>query len=317
MEHDIVAIGASAGGVEVLLRMAEELPADLRASIFVVVHTPAGFDSPLPEVLSQRGALPATHPLHDEPIERGHIYVAPSDNHLILRPGSMQVVRGPKENGHRPAADALFRSAAVAYGPRVIAVVLSGYQDCGTAGMLSVKARGGLCVVQAPESARVNEMPLSALDRVAIDHVVKPGDLAALLTRLVSTPASAPREPDELTRQLEGVVPGEPAELVCPLCSGVLTVTHAQAFEHFRCHVGHTFSLSALVREQGEAVERALWAAVRSLEESAALSRRLSGMGRGELPARFAEKARTHLQQAELIRQLLLQGVALPDTRAN
>src|SRR5262245_47596584 len=99
MQHDIVVIGASAGGVDVLLRMAEGLPADLPASVFIALHTVPLFASPLPGMLSERGALPASHPLHDEPIRRGHIYVAPPDNHLRLRPGSMEVVRGPKENG--------------------------------------------------------------------------------------------------------------------------------------------------------------------------------------------------------------------------
>src|SRR5262249_47029546 len=137
--HDIIAIGASAGGVEVLLELVHELPADLPASIFVVVHLTPNHASVLPELLSQRGPLPARHPLHDEHIAPGQIYVAPPDNHLLIRQGSMEVVRGPKENGHRPAADVLFRTAAAAYGPRVIGVVLSGYQTCGTAGMMSIK----------------------------------------------------------------------------------------------------------------------------------------------------------------------------------
>ena len=122
MNHDIVAIGGSAGGVEVLLGLVSELPANLPASIFVVVHTAAADPGLLPDLLARRGRLPATHPLHDEKVAPGHIYVAPPDNHLLLRRGGIEVVRGPKENGHRPAVDALFRTAASAYGPRVIGV---------------------------------------------------------------------------------------------------------------------------------------------------------------------------------------------------
>ncbi|HVU51738.1 MAG TPA: chemotaxis protein CheB [Polyangia bacterium] len=315
MTHDVIAIGASAGGFGVLLDLVGRLPANLPASIFIVLHTAPADASRLPELLSKRGPLPASHPLHEEPIVPGRIYVASPDNHLLVRPGAMEVVRGAKENGHRPAVDALFRTASSAYGPRVVGVVLSGYQDCGTAGMMSIKARGGVSVVQSPESAQVPDMPRSVLARVPVDHVVSPAELPTVLTRLVATPAGAATRPDAFVEELEGERPGAPAELVCPLCDGVLTEAHpAQpgVFEHFRCHVGHAFSLDALVREQGEAMERALWAAVRSLEEGAALSGRLIAHEPGEeLRRRFSEKARTQLQQAELIRQVLLHGAML------
>jgi two-component system chemotaxis response regulator CheB len=312
MNHDVVAIGASAGGLDVLRAMVEELPASLPASVFVVTHTPATYPSPLPELLSRRGGLPASHPLHGERIVPGRIYVAAPDNHLLVRPGSMEVVRGAKENGHRPAVDALFRTASAAYGPRVIGVVLSGHQDCGTAGMASIKARGGISVIQAPGSALVPEMPQSVLARVPVDHVVEPRELPGLLVRLVATPAGAETRPEAFVQQLEGDVLGMPAELVCPLCQGVLTEAQPGVFEHFRCHVGHAFSLDSLVREQGEEMERALWAAVRSLEEGAALSRRLAATEHGaDLKRRFAEKEQTQVQQAELIRQILLHGAML------
>lgn len=311
MNHDVIAIGASAGGVEVLLDLARDLPGDLPAAVFVVIHTAPGYRSMLPELLSQRGPLPATHPLHDEEIRPGHIYVAPPDNHLLVRQGAMEVVRGPKENGHRPAVDALFRSASVAYGPRVVGVVLSGYQDCGTAGMMSIKARGGVSVVQAPETALERAMPQAVLQRVLVDHVIDPRELAALLAELARSPAGPEAPTGDLVNQIEGQKAGAPAELVCPLCQGVLTEAQSGRFEHFRCHVGHTFTLESLVREQGESMERALWAAVRALEESAALSRRLSVIESGDLRYRFAEKASTQMQEAELIRQTILHGAML------
>jgi two-component system chemotaxis response regulator CheB len=308
MNHDIIVIGGSTGGLEVLLNLASELPAHLPAALFVVLHRAPEASDLLPELLSQRGPLPARHPLHHERIEAGHIYVAPPDNQLLLRQGRVEVVRGARENGHRPAVDALFRSAAVAYGPRVIGVVLSGNQDCGTAGMMSIKARGGLSVVQSLESARAPEMPSSVLRSVDVDHIVQPAELAGLLTRLSAEPAGKARPPEGVVQQLEGSALGARSEVVCPLCQGVLTEAASGAFEHFRCHVGHTFSMQSLVREQGESLERALWAAVRVLEESAALSRRLGSRETSDLRSRFWEKASTQTEQAELIRQILLHG---------
>ncbi len=306
--HDVVVIGASAGGVQVLLDTVGQLPAQFPASLFVVVHQSPDFPSLLPELLSRRGPLPASHPLHDQRIAHGNIYVAPPDNHLLIHDGHMGVVRGARENGHRPAADALFRTAAAAYGSRVIGVVLSGYQNCGTAGMMSIKARGGLGVVQDPGSAQVPDMPRSVVDHVKVDYVVPPADMAGLLTRLVSTPAGPMSEPDKDIRQLEGREPGGPVELVCPICHGVLTEAAPGLFEHFRCHVGHTFSLESLAREQDEELERALWSATRSLEESSALNRRLSAREKGGLRSRLAEKGTTQAQQADLIKDILLHG---------
>jgi two-component system chemotaxis response regulator CheB len=309
VKRDIVVIGASAGGVELLLDLVGELPPKLPAAVFVVLHTAAGYASTLPELLSRRGALPAVHPQHGDPITAGRIYVAPPDNHLVVRPGVVEVVRGPKENGHRPAVDTLFRTSSWSYGSRVIGVVLSGHLDCGTAGLMSVKARGGLAVVQDPATATAPDMPQSALRRVAVDHVVAPAELPGLLTRLTSEEAPAPPPHAQAVDVLEGTKLGGPAELVCPLCHGVLTEVTLGEFRHYRCHVGHAFSLDSLLGEQGEDVERALWAAVRSLEEAAALSRRLNrSEHHPELRRRFGEKGEQLMRQADVIRRILLHG---------
>ena len=308
MTHDVIAIGASAGGVEVLLDLVSELPESIPAAIFVVLHTSPTYASQLPELMSAKGRIPATHPLHGDKIEPGQIYVASADSQLLVRQGFMEVVRGPKENGHRPSVDALFRSASLAYGPRVVGVVLSGYQDCGTAGMMSIKARGGVAVAQSPESAAVPDMPRSVIEKVAVDHVVHPLELPGLLVRLASAGAGPALAPDPAVQQVEGTEPGFPAEVVCPLCQGALTEAHPGSFTHFRCHVGHTFSLECLVEEQGEEMERTLWAAVRALEEGARLSERLSHTGDLEMRRRFVEKSKTQMQQADLIREILLHG---------
>ena len=308
MHHDVITLGASAGGLDVLLEAIAELPPDFPASLFVAMHVQADRVSLVPQILNQRGSLPASHPLHGEKIERGRIYVAPPDSHLLLRRGHMEVVRGPKENGHRPSIDALFRSAATAFGSRVIGVVLSGYRDCGTAGLMSIKARGGIGVVQAPESARVPDMPRSAIERASADHVIRPDKLGQLLVKLVESDAGETTDPDDPVRQLEGDLEGAPAELACPLCHGALVEASSGDLQYFRCHVGHIFSLEALANEQREEMERALWAAVRALEDGAAVNRRLATRSRGRLHRTFAEKASTQAHQAETVRKLLLQG---------
>lgn len=318
VRHDIITIGASAGGVQLLLDLAPELPPDLPASIFVVLHTAPEFLSPLPELLTERGPLPAVHPLHGDPIEPGRIYVAPPDSHLQVRPGFVEVVRGARENGHRPAVDALFRTASRSYGARVIGAVLSGFQDDGTAGMLSVAARGGITVVQDPETAVAREMPASVLHHMHVDHVVRPPELPGLLARLAEEPvAHEPLAQSPEIEAFEGEHLGQPVQTVCPLCNGSLTEAQVGGFERYRCHEGHAFSLRSLADHQVEETERALWAAARALDESAALSERLSRSGMPELRERFADRELTQRRQAEIIRRVLLaaNGPAAPRDR--
>ena len=314
--HDIVVVGASSGGVEALGQLVAGLPADLPAAVFLVLHMQPGFTSVLPELLSRRGPLRAAHAIHGEPIVPGRIYLAPPDNHLTLRPGGLQVVRGPKENGHRPSIDALFRTASVAYGPRVIGVVLTGYLDCGTAGLLSIKARGGKAIVQDPRDAEVTAMPASAIRHAPIDYVAPVSDIPALITRLVGEPAGPrPSHLPGMLAEVEGDEPGAAADIVCPICHGRLTETEVNGYHSFRCHVGHSFSLESVAAEQAEEVERALWSAARALEESAALAGRLAAAsGPRDLSQRFAEKEHAQLRDAALIRRILLSGGVLART---
>jgi two-component system chemotaxis response regulator CheB len=235
----------------------------------------------------------------------------------MLRPGFLHVVRGPKENGHRPAVDALFRTASRAYGPRVIGVVLTGHLDCGTAGLLSIKARGGLAVVQDPNEAAAPNMPQSAISNVAVDHVAPVRELAPLLARLVTEPAAErPAGVPNGLLALEGDAAGEPVEVVCPLCQGALTESSVSGFHVMRCHVGHAFSLDSMQAEQADAVERALWASVRALEESAVLHRRFAERSTGDLRRRFDDKQEVLAQQARVIKQILLSGPSDPPAEA-
>jgi two-component system chemotaxis response regulator CheB len=337
--HDIVVLGASAGGVEALTTLVRLLPADLPAALFVVLHIPPQSPSMLPAILDRVGQLKAVQAQDGLPIEAGHIYVAPPDHHLLVEHGRMRVVRGPKENRHRPAVDPLFRSAAQAYGPRVVGVVLTGTLDDGTAGLLAVKNCGGVAVVQDPNDALYPGMPRNALQNVDVDHTLPLGDIAPLLVRLANEPVAAAEYgvPETIQHELnlaknhgeemqQDRLLGEPSVYSCPECGGVLHEIHDGEYLRFRCRVGHAFGAESVLAEQSEALETALWAALNTLEESASLSRRLARQaherGQSWLAARFNERIRESEQRADAIRQVLSKDetaatISVADTAGN
>ena len=183
-KHDVIVIGASAGGVEAISRIVGDLPRDIRASIFVVLHISRG-RSMLPEILTRAGRLPAAHPTDGEPLQYGRIYVGPPDHHIVIVEGAVRIVHTASENGVRPAVDPLFRSAARSYGSRVIGIILTGALDDGTAGVTAIKESGGITVAQDPEEAFAPGMPRSAIASGMIDHVLSLRDIPLLLTALV------------------------------------------------------------------------------------------------------------------------------------
>jgi two-component system chemotaxis response regulator CheB len=148
-----------------------------------------GTKSILPNVLAKSGPLPAGVPSDGDPIEAGRIYVAPNDHHMLVEKDYVRIAKGPKENRFRPAVDPLFRSAAYVYGPRVVGVVLTGAIDDGTAGLWTIKLRGGTAVGQEPADALVRSMPLNALQNVEIDYKLPAGEIGALLARITREPA--------------------------------------------------------------------------------------------------------------------------------
>ena len=325
--RDIIVIGTSAGGVEALREVAHGLPPDLAAAVFIVIHLPATSSSVLPDILSRNGPLPAFHAIDGEDIRRGRIYIAPPDYHLMVERDHMRVVRCPKENRMRPAADPLFRSAARAFGPRVIGLVLTGTLDDGTAGLLAVKRRGGVTVAQDPIDALYPGMPRSALNNVIVDYCLPLSEIPPLLARLTETPA-----PDEdnypaseelkietgITLAESGYMEsvdklGNPSIFTCPECSGVLWEMRDGELIRFRCHVGHAFSVESLLADQSEALENALWAALRALEERAALCHRMVEHSRRHNQTfsarRFEENARELERHGEILRGVLQEGI--------
>jgi two-component system chemotaxis response regulator CheB len=325
--HDIIVVGASAGGIEVLKELARGLPKGLPAAMFVVCHFPTEWRSTLPDILSRSGPLLAQHARDGEAPYPGQIYVAPPGHHLLLDDGRMRLTRGPRENGHRPAIDPTFRSAARAYGPRVIGVVLTGSLTDGTAGLMAIRAGGGIAVVQDPADALVASMPRSAAEIAGADHIVPAAGLAPLLSGLVwrpvPQPGGTPMDPlekmtnvvdDDMREQERGGRRGHLATFTCPECGGNLWQVDEHSVLRFRCHVGHAYYAEALLGEQSEALEAALWTAVRTFREKAVLSRQLARAeherGNGETARRYAEQAELADRYGELIRQNVLHCVS-------
>lgn len=276
--RDVVAIGASAGGFHVLLELAARLPADFPAAVLVVQHI-GSHRSELPELLTARGPNPAVHPYSGQPLRPGRIYVAPPDHHMLLHGDTIRLSRGPREHHARPAIDPLFRSVAIARGPRAIGVVLSGRLDDGTAGAQAIKQCGGAIVVQDPDDAEQASMPASVCENVDVDHCVPGALLADTLIRLVGAPAAAPaRVPAWIAceqRVSEGETDpmedldqiGKPSVFACPDCDGVLWEILDSKPKRFRCHTGHAFSLRSLEYTQATNTNKALWSAIRALQE--------------------------------------------------
>lgn len=327
--RDIIVIGASAGGVQALSTLVADLPKNLPAAVFIVLHIPSNAPSLLPDILERLSTLPVTHAVDGEPIRHGKVYVAPPDQHLLIEGEHVKLVHGPKENLHRPSIDALFRSAARWAGPRVIGVVLTGARDDGALGMRAIKQRGGLAIVQDPLEAAFPSMPLSVLQDVTVDYTLPLGEIAALLNtlsretaddegrypvpdeiELESRIAAQKMDSEELIASVERL--GKISKLTCPDCHGALWEVNDEDLLRYRCHVGHAFSAEALNEGQSAMLEEALWSAVRALEEQMMLSKRIVERARQANQNRaamtFEKRAREAEEHSTVLRQLLLHG---------
>ena len=322
-QRDIIVIGGSAGSFDPLRTIVSSLPASFPGSILIVTHMMADFPSLLEEHLGSNSHLPVNQASDQEPIRRGHIYVARPDYHLTIEAGRMRVLRGPRENRHRPAIDALLRTAARVYGPRVIGVILSGSLDDGSMGLYAVKQRGGISIVQDPAEAAWSEMPRRALGYATPHYVLKTRDIAPTLMNLVQVDQDEIVMPKKKAAKTNGharshnggrVRPsakqasrddggtprttsspitdgdneanlkvkyfdegeGNPSVFACPECHGVLWEVREGNLIQFRCRVGHSYGSESLSVELSQASEAALWAALRALEEKAAMQRRVA-----------------------------------------
>jgi two-component system, chemotaxis family, protein-glutamate methylesterase/glutaminase len=297
--------------VEALERMVSGLPLELPASMFVVLHLLSSGTSVLDSILARSGDLPATVAVNGERFERGHIYVAPPDQHLLVRGEHIELSLGPRENGHRPAIDPLFRSAARAVGSRVVAVVLSGSLDDGAAGARFVKERGGAVMVQDPEEALYPAMPSNTMAATEVERVAPVAEMPDALGQLLEEPLDRALEEEAASlwsaEELEERAEGDPSGLTCPDCGGSLWQREEGSLVRFACRTGHAFSPESLMQEQSKALETALWSALRGLEERADLFRRMARRA-GPRPGtaqRFESRARAVERHAGVVREAM------------
>lgn len=263
-QQEIIVIGASAGGIMALRALVHALPSTLQATLFVVVHTTPDSPGLLAEVLSSAGPLPASKAVHNAPFTPGHIYVAPPNYHLLVIQDRMRVEQGPPENHVRPSIDVLFRSAALAYGPRVTAILLSGLMDDGVAGMGIIKDLGGRTIVQEPDEAQFRELPANALRQGKVDFCLPVTKIAELLAdpdhwqppamqadscvaqrrqqAVLESRIAAQQTADESA--LAAI--GEPSAYTCPECQAALWPIQGESPPRFRCRNGHAFTLRTL-----------------------------------------------------------------------
>jgi two-component system chemotaxis response regulator CheB len=308
----IIVLGASAGGVSALRHILSEIEPSIPAAIFVVIHTSPDSDG-LASALSATSRLPVKNAA-PEPFQTGTVYVAPPNCHLMLEREAMQVFRGPRENMHRPSIDVLFRSAAFAYRSRVIGVVLTGMLDDGTAGLFQIKRYGGTAVVQDPNDAEFNSMPLNACAHVKVDYVVPLAKIASLLNRLAGDPLASPAEIpqsrityDDMIKQ--NVKSGKATSYTCPECSGPLLEIKEGDLVRFRCRLGHGFGSESLRFAQGESTESILYSALQAVtgkvEFEDELQRRARAQG-DEVRALRTQQRSIKLQRAvELLKEAI------------
>ncbi|MVN89396.1 chemotaxis protein CheB [Deinococcus sp. HMF7620] len=324
----LVVIGGSAGALGSLLDLAAGLPDDFPAALLVVVHIPPDQPSVLPELLNRAGPLPAKAAEDGERLRAGHIYVAPPDHHLLVRPATLQLSRGPRENRSRPSIDVLFRSAAYSFGPRTAGVILSGMQDDGTSGLWAIKQFGGTAIVQRPEEAQYPDMPLSAVRQVEVDDILPVHEIASRLVAWADTLGTREVKVsvDQTERRRLGLelgIAGEEASFeagilnhgplspfTCPECHGVMMQIKEGRLTRFRCHTGHAFTSGTLISGVRQMVEDSMWSTVRALDEQvmllAHLGKHLREAGQPDEADHLHQETQEATERMRLLRRVAL-----------
>lgn len=301
--QDIIVVGASAGGLEALRAVLTPLPPDLPASVLAVQHIGRGLNgrSILPDLLANSTRMRTRHAAQGDLVEKGVIYVAPPDNHLLVERGRVRLSHGPRENRTRPAINPLFRSAALEYGPRVAGVILTGMLDDGIAGLAEIKRRGGVAVVQDPRTAVFPSMPNEAIRRVEVDCIVPLDEIGGVLSRMAVTDRATTTKEEAIEKKISGAT--------CPECRGPLWEETQGRIVEYRCRVGHSYSPLSLLQEHRDTVERTLWSAVVALEEEADMADRLAS----KLGEKVAIDATAKRAQAATIREMLSTPFPMPE----
>lgn len=317
----VIVVGTSAGGLSALCWLLDGLPADIPATVLVVMHV-GPFESALPQLLSPHTSLPIRHALDFDKLEQGHILVAPPDSHMRVENSQVRLFGGPKENFSRPAIDPLFRSAAMAYREHTIGVVLNGDLDDGAVGLVAIKAYGGKTLVQDPSEASAPSMPMSALQQVDVDFCLPVSQLSQKLVELAREPSTTyldvPPSWIGVEEQLLEQAPiglalldefAERSEFVCPECHGGLWEMKGSGPLHFRCHTGHAYSATLLATLQNQMTEEAAWAAIRALTEKAMLHQRLADIskknGNAKANIEYEQMASQAYEHAEALKNMI------------
>jgi two-component system chemotaxis response regulator CheB len=289
MPFFIIVIGASAGGRDVLCKLAAALPGELNAAVFIVSHlAKEGIDTFLANRLQKCTPLHCRLAAEGLPIETGHIYVAPVGVHLVLKPGTMHLTKGPAENRWRPSIDVLFRTAAVHYNELVIGIILTGMLNDGTAGMQAIQRCGGTCIVQDPREAEYPGMPQSVLDNTMVDFILPVATMSeAIIETINNKDLTGVKVPEELKAEAvlaEKTVTaidvtdklGKQTVFTCPDCGGGLWEIKQGGFTRYRCHIGHAYSEDELLSKQFDSLNASLWVALRMMEERKTLLKKIS-----------------------------------------
>jgi len=351
----VFAIGASAGGVEALRQIMSEIPGDFDGTILVVQHTPENGLGNLADLLARRANIPVVLASERLVLKRGVAYVAPPGKHMVVKDGRIQTRVGPSVNRHRPAIDPMFQSAAESYGAHVVGIILTGYLDDGTAGLIAIRAAGGRVIVQDPEDAAVPSMPLSALQYVTPEYCLPLAEIAATMVALtkegVRPTETAPEvaAPERTTNDYDSrrdgsssgaiaVAPsvrmvtgaldpqnaphqGKPSVFVCQECLGTLWEAENHNLLQFQCRVGHSFSAETIYNEQAENMEKAMWTAVRALQEHADMSLRLAERARKQghslAQLRFENRFKDATRDASLLQEVLTRSGLIDEQDAH
>lgn len=319
----VIVIGSSAGGVEAVSQLLTRLPSDLDAAVLIVQQIPGHSPNELAAMLNKRSNLPVAIAVHGEKILPSRVYLAPPNEHLIVKRDSICLGNGPKENRSRPAVDVLFRTAAHNYGSRVVGVVLSGVLNDGTAGLMAIQTHGGKTIVQDPDEAVFDGMPRSAIALTKVDHVLKAAEigtsLGPVIAAVLGDKGGADTMPEYRDQADIGEVGGPgietmatypPSALTCPACGGAVWQMQEQSLTLFKCHTGHSYTAELMLEEQSESVDEAAWVLLRAIAESIFLRKKLAewarNTGRAEEAEFHEQQAKEAERQSEAFRDLIL-----------
>lgn len=315
-----VVIGTSAGGHQALIKLLSQLQPDFAAPVLVVQHISADASGDvLLDSLNSQTRLKCVHAADGQPLVNGCVYLAPSDHHLMVNQGhEAQVTKGATENRWRPAIDPLFRSAAVEYGNHLIGIILTGYLDDGTSGMIAIQKCGGICIVQDPADAEYPDMPKNVLNQLKPDYCLPLAEMGSLLAELLVKKPGRRKTVSEDVLIEAGIAGrvlsdlpsvnalGEQMPFNCPGCGGVLWQVANGKSTRYRCHTGHAYTAATLLAEQTAKLEETMWVALRMFEERKNLLTTIAKENTGAASRSAQERADLSQVHIERIRKILM-----------